>query len=190
MDYFGWNQNNLRSGVKNIEFKARCTDLTPIRAYLELVEARYVGEDHQLDTYFHVPAGRLKLREGTIERSLIFYQRPNQAGPKQSDVKLHRVEEDTSATLRGLLAGALGIKVVVDKRRHIYFIDNVKIHLDEVEGLGTFLEVEAIDRVGDVDAAFLLRQCEHLLTQFSVAESDLITHSYSDLLLEKRKNMG
>ncbi len=176
--------------MKNIEFKAWCKDHAPIRAYLEEVKARYVGEDHQIDTYFHVPTGRLKLREGTIERSLIFYQRPDQAGPKQSDVKLHPVAAGTSGSLRGLLEEVLGIKVVVDKRRHIYFIDNIKIHLDQVEGLGTFLEVEAIDRTGEVDAAVLLVQCQELLMRFSVAESDLITHSYSDMLLEKRTNAG
>lgn len=176
--------------MKNIEFKARCLDHVPIKAYLAEVNARYVGEDHQVDTYFHVPKGRLKLREGTIERSLIFYQRPDQAGPKQSDVKLYAVEGETSEALRALLDQALGIKVVVDKRRHIYFINNIKIHLDTVDGLGTFLEVEAIDRTGDVDAEVLHQQCEHLLMQFSVAEDDLITHSYSDMLLEKRTKAG
>ena len=174
------------STTKIIEFKAHCANHAPIKAYLEQVGARYIGEDHQIDTYFNVPAGRLKLREGNIERTLIFYQRPDQAGPKLSNVSLYPVQAGTSRLLRKLLEAALGIKVVVDKRRHIYFIDNVKIHLDHVKGLGTFIEVEAIDQNGTMSLTQLREQCDALLAKFEVQDADLITHSYSDMLLEKR----
>lgn len=171
--------------IRIIEFKARCADHEPVKSILEEREARYIGEDRQVDTYFNVPAGRLKLREGSIERKLIFYQRPNQAGPKQSDVKLFPVEKDTSGQLRELLTQALGVKVVVDKRRHIYFINNIKIHLDQVEGLGSFVEVEAIDETGKVPIEELSRQCNKLLDAFQVTPNDLISVSYSDMLLGK-----
>ncbi len=171
--------------IKIIEFKAHCADHAPLRAILVEKEARYLGEDHQIDTYFKVPAGRLKLREGSIERKLIFYSRANQAGPKRSDVLLFPVEKPFSAALRKLLSRALGVLAVVDKRRHIYFIDNVKIHLDEVEGLGQFVEVEAIGQDGSRTEAFLAEQCDQLKASFAVADQDLIALSYSDMMMAK-----
>ena len=99
-------------------------------------------------------------------------------------VQLFPVEQDNAAKLKALLAAALGVKVVVDKRRHIYFIDNVKIHLDEVADLGRFVEVEAIDERGDMEVSTLSQQCNRLLKLFGVSDSDLVSNSYSDMLLE------
>ncbi len=169
--------------IKIVEFKARCINHQPIKTILEERNARYVGEDHQIDTYYTVPKGRLKLREGTIERNLIYYERLDQAGPKLSDVLLYTVDKTTSPALKLILNNALGVKIVVDKRRHIYFIDNIKIHLDQVEGLGSFIEVEAIDEQGSIDISVLREQCLGLLEAFEVSESDLISNSYSDMLL-------
>jgi len=163
-----------------IEFKARCRDHAPIREILKQRNARYVGEDHQIDTYFRVSQGRLKLREGEIENSLIFYSRPNQAGPKQSDVALAKVPAQSD--LRAVLEKALGVMVAVDKRREIYFLENVKIHLDRVEGLGEFVEVEAIGSAHEVGA--LREQCESYLSEFEISSEDLEEGSYSDLLMK------
>ena len=172
----------LRSGFRlNVEIKARCPDHDRIRAVLESMNSRFVGSDHQVDTYFRVPEGRLKLREGTIENSLIHYQRPDQAGPKTSDVQLYRVAPDPS--LRAVLERALGVLVVVDKQRDIHFVDNVKIHLDSVQGLGSFLEIEAIDADGSRTEADLQQQCAAFMEAFSVEDADLMTDSYSDMLL-------
>ena len=167
-----------------IEIKARCTKPDKIRALLQERSARFVGEDHQIDTYFRVPQGRLKLREGTIERTLIYYERADQQGPKASNVTLYK--PGLGSALRELLTQALGVLVVVDKRREIYFIDNVKFHLDRVEGLGTFAEIEAIDEDGSIGEAQLQEQCEHYLALFDIAEDDLIRVSYSDLLMDNR----
>ena len=163
-----------------VEFKARCSDHDRIRELLKQKNARFVGTDHQIDTYFRVDQGRLKLREGSIENSLIFYSRPNDAGPKQSDVTMTLVPSDSD--LRAVLIKALGVLVAVDKRREIYFVENVKIHLDEVEGLGKFLEVEAIGSAEQVSA--LRQQCHAFLREFGVQEQDFVAGSYSDLLLE------
>jgi len=84
---------------------------------------------------------------------------------------------------RPLLRRALGVAVVVDKRRDIYFLDNVKVHLDEVEGLGTFVEIEAIDLEGTRPLEELRAQCDELMQAFGVREADLLALSYSDLLL-------
>ena len=90
--------------------------------------------DEQTDTYFNVPNGRLKLREGNIENNLIFYERSNQAGPKNSHFHLVKIED--AKGLKEVLAKSMGVKVVVKKKREIYYINNVKFHIDEVPGLG------------------------------------------------------
>ncbi len=165
----------------NVEIKARCAAHDRIRGLLKARAARFVGEDRQVDTYFQVPRGRLKLREGTIERALIYYRREDRAGPKASEVLLYRPEPGTA--LKEMLAQALGVLVVVDKRREIYFIDNVKFHLDHVDRLGAFVEIEAIDADGTLGRAALRAQCEHYLRLFEIDAADLVSVSYSDLLL-------
>ena len=165
----------------NIEIKAKSDNLEVIRKILKSRNADFKGEDHQIDTYFNTTKGRLKLREGTIENSLIHYQRENTSGPKQSDVTLFTLEPNSS--LKEVLTNALGVLVIVDKKREIYFLDNVKFHLDSVEGLGTFVEIEAIDAVGDIGKEVLLKQCETFLSLFQIQQTDLVAVSYSDLLI-------
>jgi len=166
----------------NIEIKARCQNLDRIRQLLKSRSADAKGVDHQVDTYFNVPAGRLKLRQGNIENELIFYQRNNQAGPKRSDVSIAPVEPNSP--LKDVLSKVLGVLVVVDKQREIYFIDNVKILLDTVVGLGTFVEIEAIDSDGSRTAGQLQAQCNEYMKLFEINPADLVAVSYSDLLLD------
>ena len=166
----------------NIEIKAHCADPAAIRAILREHGADFKGTDHQIDTYFNVPSGRLKLREGNIENALIFYERSDQAGPKQSNIMLHQTAPQSD--LKPLLTKALGVKVTVDKSREISFIGNVKFHLDTVAGLGSFVEIEAIDADGSLGRARLLAQCQEYLTLFKIQDADLVEGSYSDLLLD------
>jgi len=168
----------------NIEIKAKCFHPEKVEAFLLSNGARFVGLDYQKDTYFNVPAGRLKLRQGNIENSLIFYHRPDQQGPKQSDFSLSKVSYGPAT--EQVLEKALGIKVVVEKHRKIFFIDNVKFHLDEVPGLGSFVEIEA-GNLGDPSKTIddLKAQCDFYMKAFEVAEPNLIHHSYSDMLLAK-----
>jgi len=142
-----------------------------------------MGIDQQTDTYFNVANGRMKLREGNIENALIHYKRSNHATAKQSDVILYQHKPDI--LLKQLLTAALGIKTIVQKKRKIYFIDNVKFHFDEVEGLGTFIEVEAIDKDGSIGIEQLKAQCSFYAQLFGLKEEDYIAGSYSDMLLEK-----
>jgi predicted adenylyl cyclase CyaB len=169
--------------ITNIEIKARCSDQDKVRRILKEEGADFKGLDDQRDTYFRVPYGRLKLREGNIENNLIHYERPDQEGPKQSNVLLYK--SDPGSNLKAILAKALGVLVVVEKKREIYFIDNIKFHIDRVEGLGTFIEIEAIDTVGNIGKELLREQCEHYLDLFGVYANDLISCSYSDLLLKQ-----
>lgn len=165
----------------NVEIKARTNRAGEIKKILEAHQANFVGLDHQVDTYFKVPKGRLKLRQGKIEKTLIHYERPDQAGPKTSNVTLHHPTADES--LKEVLEKALDVLVVVDKQRAIYFIDNVKFHVDEVKGLGEFVEIEAIDHDGTIGLDHLHDQCEHFLHLLGIKDEELIDQSYSDLLL-------
>ena len=167
----------------NIENKAHCQQQERIRKILLEKEADFKGIDHQIDTYFKVPNGRLKLREGNIEVNLIQYHRDDKSGPKASHVHLYKPAK--SEDLRAALTAALGVKVVVDKQREIYFLDNVKFHLDQVKELGTFIEIEAIDFDGTIGEHKLLEQCQYYMELFTISEEDLIENSYSDLLLNR-----
>jgi len=166
-----------------IEFKARCADHDRIRGLLKAKGARFVGTDHQVDTYFRTPQGRLKLREGEIENSLVSYLRPNQSGPKQSEVTLSPVPPNSG--IKSVLAKALGVLAVVDKKREIYFVENVKIHLDDVAGLGRFVEVEAIGKADEVEK--LQAQCDEFLREFGLQASQFEAGSYSDLVLARAR---
>jgi adenylate cyclase class 2 len=166
----------------NVEIKARCQDAQGLLRQLEAFGAVQQGVDDQRDTYFPASVGRLKLREGGIENSLIHYVRPDQEGPKDSWVTLHEVAPDRALGLRQVLATALGVSVVVEKRRHILWIDNVKFHVDSVAGLGSFVEIEAIDLTGEIGRQALLDQCERYRGLLGIEQADLEPRSYSDLL--------
>jgi adenylate cyclase class 2 len=162
-----------------VEIKARCPDPILVRRVLGERDAEFIGQDEQTDTYFHVPHGRLKLREGRIENALIHYHRPDQGPPKDSDVSLYASEHP--GELKRILTVALGVRQVVVKHRDIWFVDNVKVHLDRVEGLdGHFVEIEAIGDAG-ADRAELDAQCREWMTRLCVTDADLVSGSYSDM---------
>ncbi len=166
---------------KIIECKVKVDSYhTALNKLLEL-NPIYKGTDHQIDTYFNSKVGRLKLRNGNIENSLIQYERENLAGTKQSKVILYRHQFD--AALAEILAIQLGVLVEVDKLREIYFIDNVKFHFDTVQGLGEFVEIEAIDEDGDMMVEVLQQQCDQYIELLNLSRNDMQTHSYSDMLI-------
>jgi adenylate cyclase, class 2 len=164
----------------NIEFKAKANNIDALEDKLQTLHPRFVGLDHQIDTYFDVTKGRLKLREGNIENALIWYDRSDFAGAKQSDIILYKHAPDNS--LKSILEKLHGIKVIVDKKRKIYFIENVKFHFDRVEGLGTFVEVEAIDTDGSIGVEKLTEQCNYYASFLEIAKEDYMEVSYSDML--------
>ena len=163
----------------NVEIKARCSHTDEVRRILKERDAIFKGVDRQVDTYFRCSDGRLKLREGEIEYALIHYDREDTAGPKRATVTLYHPERGSS--LKELLTQALGVRVVVEKTREIYFIDNVKFHIDTVQRLGSFVEIEAIDAAGEIGEEALRRQCEAYMSLFDIRNSDLVTCSYCDL---------
>ena len=167
--------------ILNIEFKAATNRLNELETLLKQYNPVFIGEDHQVDTYFNVDKNRLKLREGNIENALIHYERENTAGSKSSHVLLYQHQPDK--TLKEILIKTLGIKAVVDKKRKIYFISNVKFHFDTVAGLGTFVEVEAIDKDGTIGRDKLQAQCDEYAALFNIEAADFCSHSYSDMIM-------
>jgi predicted adenylyl cyclase CyaB len=146
-----------------------------------LLGATDEGFLHQRDTYFAVTAGRLKLREelssGTAE--LIFYERPSDDGIRSSAYVRARVEGEETRHLLGL---ALGIAGVVTKTRRLFLWHGVRIHLDDVEGLGSFIELEAV--VSDhIDAVEARAQVEFLLEALKIDVAELEPGGYLELLL-------
>ena len=167
--------------IINFEFKAIANDLEKLERKLQELNPIFKGEDHQIDTYFNVSKGRLKMREGNIENSLIYYERKNNADAKQSDVILY--EHPSSPSLKNILIKLHGIKVIVDKRRRIYFIDNVKFHFDTVKDIGSFVEVEAQDAAENADVEKLQMQCKQYFELFELKQEDYVNVSYSDLIM-------
>lgn len=165
----------------NVEIKAKSQHPEEIHELLAAQQAEFLGTDKQTDTYYQIPEGRLKLRQGNIENALIHYFRDNQVGPKRSDISMYKTE--AGSDLRDVLNKALPVLAVVTKRRAIYFIENVKFHIDEVEELGAFVEIEAIDKDGTIGEAKLREQCQYYLDLFKIKSSDLIDVSYSDMVI-------
>ena len=170
----------------NFEFKARLNSEPRVREALKKLNARFVGTDHQSDTYFRVPCGRLKVREGRLENALIFYRRSNVRRARRSAVEMMLLPRRNP--LRAILGRALGTLAVVDKWREIYFVKNVKIHLDRVRQLGKFLEVEAISRARDVKK--IRSQARQFQELFGITAKDIVAESYSDLILAKSAGTG
>jgi predicted adenylyl cyclase CyaB len=158
------------------------------RATAERLATSRIGVLRQRDTYFNCLHGRLKLRE--IEggsSQLIAYLRADRSEAKASDYHLLEFPDaDTARRLRKLLETSLGIAVVVEKTREVFLYHNVRIHLDEVAGLGTFLEFEAVVG-GEIDDTAAHRQLAWLRNEFHIHDADLIQGSYSDMLSRRAR---
>ncbi len=172
----------MASGSKHlVELKARYEDLGKARALLS--GAEHVGTFRQVDTYFSLGEHRLKLRfvEGRKEGQLVYYERPDQGGVKESLVLLAEVPD--AATVLDILRRTFPVKAEVRKTREIYRLQGVQVHLDVVERLGKFLEFEKVVS-GEAEEKAGREQLESLSRYFQVAPEDLMASSYSDLLGE------
>ena len=169
--------------ARNVEIKARIE----ARAALESAVARLADSGPvaiaQDDTFFHCPHGRLKLREfadGSAE--LIAYDRPDTTGPKLSTYLRSAVNDP--AGLRAALAAACGQRGRVRKQRTLYLIGATRVHLDVVDGLGEFIELEVVLR-DDQSAAQGEALARELLAALGIADAQLVAAAYIDLLEQK-----
>lgn len=166
----------------NIEVKARARNPQRQQALAAALATSPPEILNQADTFFCVPDGRLKLRQFTEQRGeLIFYQRPDLPGPKTSTYSISRTDEPT--VLQAMLAAALGVVGEVRKERTLYLAGQTRIHFDQVEGLGTFLELEVVLRP-EQSQEDGQRIADRLMGQLDIQQEDLVPGAYLDLILK------
>lgn len=165
---------------RNVEIKARVADPGFICRRVGELSGGPAAVLLQEDTFFRCPRGRLKLRlfdDGSGE--LIGYQRSDESGPTES--RFSKAPVADPAALRAVLAEALGTAGTVRKRRELHLVGQTRIHLDEVAGLGHFLELEVVLR-DDQSAVEGEAIALHLMAELGVSSDDLIDVAYVDLL--------
>jgi len=166
--------------MRNVEYKAELRDPTMARGVCAKVGAAYIITLDQVDTYFRVPSGRLKKREAAGEPTeWIFYERPDTAGARTSGFTIYTEE----AAMERYGQAPLPVSAVVKKRRELYMLDGVRIHLDRVEGLGWFFELEALvtPRQKEREARDAVTR---LIEKFRPALGEPVSAGYSDLATE------
>ncbi|MFY2839614.1 class IV adenylate cyclase [Achromobacter xylosoxidans] len=169
--------------ARNIEIKARVASLAAVESLAAALSGKEPVAIAQDDTFFACPDGRLKLRafsDGTGE--LIFYRRADDTGPKES----FYVISPTSSpdTLRDALGLAYGVIGRVRKQRLLFMVGRTRIHLDRVEGLGEFLELEVVLRDGE-SAEAGMAEARELLASLRIAPEQLVSGAYLDLLAQR-----
>jgi len=164
----------------NIEIKARINNVNDIRRKLVKLNASLAVEILQEDTFVNTIKGRLKLRTFSDGKGeLIYYLRNDSAEPKRSDYLVYKTYDP--GLLKKVLEFSLGIRGVVKKSRLLYFVGTTRIHLDEVENLGSFIEIEVVlkpeqnENEGKAIA-------EDLMRKLNIEKSDLVDDAYIDLL--------
>lgn len=164
----------------NIEIKARACNFADLRRRAEALSDTPAQVIPQEDTFFNSTRGRLKLRQLAPDHGqLVYYERTDASGPKRSNYSI--CETRDPETLKNILGLALGVRGVVRKTRTLYLVGQTRVHLDEVEGLGEFMELEVVLRPGqpDSEGQDIARD---LMTRLGVAENDLLEGAYMDLL--------
>ena len=171
-----------------VELKAKIDNIDKVREKILKLNAEFIGKFHQIDTYFNVPKGRLKLREieGKPHAQLIYYERENIATPKKSEVFI--LEISNPEEFKEKTEKILGIKSVVDKVREVYVYRETKIHLDSVKRLGCFIEFEKETLESEIEEtrSFL----EKLMKKLEIRWENLIESSYGELILNSGSGAG
>jgi adenylate cyclase, class 2 len=166
--------------MRNLEIKSTVSSLAHLRLRLNRLNgATREPLVRQTDWYFRVPKGRLKLRvfDADPDGELIFYVRPDKRAPRTSNFQWTPVA-DAAGALR-LLRGMFGLRARVRKRREVWLYKNARIHLDQVTGLGRFVEIEVIVSKGPKQARRLMDELRAVL---AIRSRDLIAGSYCDML--------
>ena len=169
--------------AQNVEIKAHATDFVgqgKIARSLSGGEPEIINQE---DIFFNVPEGRLKLRVFTQDRAeLIYYLRSDQQGPKISQYEISETNDPEG--LKNILESAYGIRNTVVKTRHLYMSGRTRIHFDEVDSLGEFIELEVVlsdsDRLTDGE-----KEARKLMDQLGIKDRQLIEAAYVDLLDSK-----
>ncbi len=164
----------------NIEIKAHTNDFDGLRNKAEQLSDTPCQVIPQEDIFFNCPRGRIKLRQLSAQHGqLVYYERQDMSGPKHSDY--HIFETTDPAGLKWILSQAYGVRGVIKKVRFLYMVGQTRIHLDEVEGLGQFVELEVVLRPeqSDADGQAI---AEALMSKLDIEDQDLIASAYLDLI--------
>ena len=168
---------------RNVEIKARAADLAAVRRRVERLADEGPTVLEQEDTFLACPRGRLKLRRfaDSAPAELIYYERADGTAPKESRYVVHRVADPDG--LHQVLSAALGVRGVVRKRRTLYRVGPTRVHLDEVEGLGSFVELEVVLRPEQAPAEGM-EIARTLMDQLGIESHQLVDRAYLDLLAQ------
>ena len=167
---------------KNLEVKARIKDPRVCEGIIKSIGSSFVGILNQTDTYFHTRRGRLKLREITdAAAELIYYEREEETVHRLSQFDIVRC--DNPSALKAILEESVGIRGVVKKKRKLFMYNVTRVHLDEVENLGHFLELETPVTLSVEESETIN---EYITDRLQLSRDDFITGSYIDLLLSSR----
>lgn len=164
--------------MKNLEIKAKISNLQYALDIAATLTGNGFEEIYQTDTYFNIHEGRLKLRKYGDIAELIFYKRPDGREPEWSNYLISEVK--SPIVIKEILESIHGVKTVVKKRRRLFLLENTRIHIDEVDNLGIFLEFEVVtnENTNPDDSR---KTIDMLISEFGIEENDLIEASYCDL---------
>lgn len=170
----------MRKVDRNVEIKARLADFALTRKRVEMIADSGASVIEQEDTFFACPNGRLKVRTfSEAEGELIYYKRSDSTEPKIS----HYIRSKSSdpRSLCDLLSSALGIRGIVRKKRTLYIIGQTRIHLDEVENLGSFIELEVVLSPHQTTSEGIII-AQEIMEKLGINKDDLVGKAYIDLL--------
>lgn len=174
--------------ARNVEIKARVADRAQLIARVETIATSGPTDISQDDTFFHSVNGRLKLREfGDGTGVLVFYDRPDDEGPKESFYVLSQTNEPD--TLREALTRAYGQLGRVVKQRRLYLVGRTRVHVDRVEGLGDFMELEVVLR-DDESIEAGMNEAARIMATLGIAQDQLVKGAYLDLLFAQATTSG
>ena len=172
--------------ARNVEIKAKARDYGSIKERAEALAGSTPLVMVQEDTFFNTRNGRLKIRQlAQDDGELIYYQRADAAVPKTSTYSISHTH--APAQLRAVLASALGERMTVRKTREVYLAGRTRIHLDRVEGLGAFMELEVVLEDGEDESVGHATALD-MMARLGVDASDLIDGAYADLLAESKQS--
>lgn len=169
--------------ASNIEIKAKVRNLSRIKFLVEQLTDTPCEVIKQEDIFFNTSIGRLKLRTFTNGNGeLIYYERENKNDSKLSNYFIYKIEHPLF--LKEILSKALGIKGIVSKKRFLFKVDQTRIHIDEVNNLGFFVELEFVLSQGQ-DLNYGKEIVADLMEKLEIKNRDLLTNSYIDYLFDK-----
>jgi predicted adenylyl cyclase CyaB len=171
--------------ARNIEIKARIADQRAVEKRVASLAGSGPEEIRQRDVFFQTRRGRLKLRIFHARHGeLIYYERADRRGPKLSTYV--RAETNRPSAVQAALSRACGVRGIVEKRRRVYLVGKTRIHLDDVAGLGTFLELEVVLSPRE-KAREGQRIAERLMKRLGIRKQSLVDCAYLDLILRSSR---